>query len=91
MPDPIVAPVPPPTLPVQPTTTALFTHRILLTAVIVGLIAFLWPLADLVASLNNWTEWSQPAAASKLIKCVIPALVAIGAALGLDLTQVLRK
>ena len=77
--------------PVQPTTTGLITHRVLLTAVIVGLIAFLWPLSQLIASLNNWTEWSQPAVSAKLIQCVIPALLAIGAALGLDLTQVLRK
>ena len=84
MPDPLVPPPP-------PVQQSLVTHRILLTALIVGLVAFLWPLSQLIASLNNWTEWSQPAVSAKLIQCVIPALVAIGAALGLDLTQVLKK
>lgn len=52
---------------------------------IIGLIGFLFPLSQVIGDLNSWNEWDHPATVSKLIRCLIFALIAIGGSMGMNI------
>lgn len=66
-------------------------HRTLATAVLVGVIGFLYPLMQVFLELKSWEgAWEQPALAGKLIWCLICGLMAMAAAMGLNIGNLLR-
>lgn len=61
--------------------------NILASVVLAGMIAFLFPLMDMLNHIDNWEVIEQPHGVAQLIWCLICALVAVGAALGLDIKK----
>lgn len=66
-----------------------WVHGTALTVLVVGLLGFLWPLADVVGSLQDWNEWEQPKVAGQLIRCACFGLLAVAGALGINVPKLL--
>lgn len=60
-------------------------QRTAATAVIGGAVAFLWCFADLLAKVQTSEITWNPPTQGELYKCIVYALLAIGAACKLDL------
>ena len=58
--------------------------KMLATAALVGLIVFLWYFSSVLADLNSWNAWDQPAEVSKMIKAAVFGLIAFAGGLGVD-------
>ncbi len=66
-------------------------HRVLAGVMLAGLVGFLYPLVGVLEELTEWeTAWRQPAVAAELVRCMVSALVAMGAAAGLNVPNLLR-
>lgn len=55
--------------------------------ILVGIIAFLYQAIPIIASLNSWGEWDQPAIASKFLWAFLWALVSFAFAIGIDVRK----
>jgi hypothetical protein len=58
------------------------------TALLVGLIVFLWYFSSVVSDLNAWNAWDQPAEVAKMIKAGVFGLLAFAGAIGVDVKQI---
>lgn len=64
-------------------------NKVLATAVLAGTTVFLYQLAGVVRKINDWSViWNPPTVADLLI-AVVFALIAVGAALGINLKEFL--
>lgn len=61
--------------------------HMLATAVFAGLVVFLYRVADVIGKLQDWSVLWNPPTVAQLLIAVAAALVAVGAALKLDLTN----
>lgn len=67
-----------------------FTQRMLLLAVLAGASTFLYMLKGILTRINDWSVFWLPPTQGELAGAVAAALVAIGAALGLDLPSTVK-
>lgn len=66
-------------------------NNIFSSVFIIGLIGFLYPLSQVIGDLNDWTEWDHPSTVSKLIRCLIFALIAIAGAMGINISDMIKQ
>lgn len=64
-------------------------NKTALTILLVGLIGFLVPLAYFLKDLNDWNVIDQPGSISRIIFCVVSALVGMAGAAGIDIKTLL--
>lgn len=65
-------------------------YRTLAFVLLAGLVTFLYQMAGVVSKLQNWQALREPVNAADMMVAVAAALVAMGAALGLDLPAMIR-
>lgn len=61
------------------------------TAMLVGVIVFLWYASSVLADLNSWNAWDQPAEFAKMVKALVFGLMAFAAAIGVDVRELLGQ
>jgi hypothetical protein len=66
------------------------TQRMLLTAVLAGLTVFLYLLKGILGRVNDWSVFWLPPTQGEIAGAVAAALVAITAALGLDVPTTVK-
>lgn len=62
-------------------------NKVFGSVLIIGLIGFLYPLSQVIGDLNSWNEWDHPSTVSKLIRCLIFALIAMAGAMGINVSD----
>lgn len=66
-------------------------QNLLATGILIGFVAFLYMAIPVVSSLNEWSEWDQPAIAAKFMWAIFWGLVAFCCAIGIDIKPFLGQ
>lgn len=74
----------------KPDAVAKVKDRALATVFLTGSIGFLGSLAHTLTKHSQWTDFQQPQGAGELVFCLVCGLVAISAALGLDVSRLVK-
>ena len=64
-------------------------HRTLALAALAGLSFFLYQVAGILSKISDWSVIWNPPTVGQLLSAVAGALVAIGAALGIDVRKLI--
>ena len=64
-------------------------HQKLALVAIAGLSYFLYQVAGILSKINDWSVIWNPPTVAQLLSAVAGALVAIGAALGIDIRKLI--
>lgn len=66
------------------------THKTLALVVLAGLATFLYQLAQVLTKISDWSVIWNPPTVGQILLAIVAALVAVGAALGLDPMKILK-
>ena len=66
------------------------THKTLALVVLAGLGTFLYQLAQVLTKISDWSVIWNPPTVGQILLAIVAALVAVGAALGLDPMKILK-
>ncbi len=65
-------------------------YRTYAVVLLAGLVTFLYQMADVIGKIQSWEVMWNPPEVSQMMTAIAAALVAMGAAIGLDLPSMVR-